>query len=195
MAETNLTKNREGYGYKYTDLAQIHNYLEENSLRYTQFIQKIEGEDYVFTQKYILDKEKGFIKDGEPLQGCRVVNATLNGKSNPAQEQGSALTYARRYSLLMAYGLATEDDDAESLSRQKQSQGNSKSIDNLDTKVSEKEATAIYAIMTRKGVNVVADLKKNYNITNTKDLTKRQYFAILNAMKKLPDKEVANGQE
>ena len=27
MAETNLKKNREGYGYKYTDLAQIHQYL------------------------------------------------------------------------------------------------------------------------------------------------------------------------
>ena len=28
MAETNLTKNKDGYGYKYTDLAQIHEYLE-----------------------------------------------------------------------------------------------------------------------------------------------------------------------
>jgi hypothetical protein len=187
MAETNLTKNREGYGYKYTDLAQIHNYLEENILRYTQFIQKIDGEDYVFTQKYILSEDgKKFIKDGEPLQGCRVVNAVLNGKSNPAQEQGSALTYARRYSLLMAYGLATEDDDAESLT-QKHEKKQTK-VDNLDEKITDKESKAIYAIMIRKGVDVQKDLKKNYNITNTNELTKRQYFSILNAMKKLPDK-------
>ncbi len=56
----------------------------------------------------------------EWLQGSRVVDATLFGNDNPAQKQGSALTYARRYSLLMAYGLATEDDDANSLNNIKQ---------------------------------------------------------------------------
>jgi hypothetical protein len=34
---------------------------------------------------------------------------------NPAQDYGSALTYARRYSLLLAFGLATSDDDAATL--------------------------------------------------------------------------------
>ena len=111
--ETTVTKNKQGYGYKYTDLAQIHEYLEQNNMRYYQFIKRIDTEDYVFTRRCIAD-----IWEEEPIQGCRVVNATLSGKSNPAQEQGSALTYARRYSLLMAFGLATEDDDAESLTRE-----------------------------------------------------------------------------
>ena len=110
--ETTVTKNKQGYGYKYTDLAQIHEYLETNGMKYYQFIKRIETEDYVFTRRYIDGKW-----EDEPIQGCRVVNAVLSGKSNPAQEQGSALTYARRYSLLMAFGLATEDDDAESLTR------------------------------------------------------------------------------
>ena len=111
--ETTVTKNKQGYGYKYTDLAQIHEYLEQNNMRYYQFIKRIETEDYVFTKRYIDGKW-----EDEAIQGCRVVNATLSGKSNPAQEHGSALTYARRYSLLMAFGLATEDDDAESLTRE-----------------------------------------------------------------------------
>lgn len=107
--ETTLNKNKEGYGYCYTDLAEIHRYLEQNNMSYYQFIDRIDGDDYIMTVK---------IKDGKEMpamRGCRVVNAVLSGKSNPAQEQGSALTYARRYSLLMAFGLATEDDDAESL--------------------------------------------------------------------------------
>lgn len=109
-----LNKNKEGYGYQYTDLAEIHRYLEENNMWYYQYIEVIEGNDYIMTVKVVDGKEL------PPLRGCRVVNATLSGKSNPAQEQGSALTYARRYSLLMAFGLATEDDDAESLTVMKE---------------------------------------------------------------------------
>jgi len=115
MAETNLKKNKNGYGYKYTDLSEIHNYLEENQMKYYQEIETTDGIDYIMTYRYIDGKW-----EEKPKRGCRVVNATLSGKSNPAQEQGSALTYARRYSLLMAFGLATEDDDAESLTRKKQ---------------------------------------------------------------------------
>ena len=112
--ETTLNKNKEGYGYCYTDLAEIHRYLEQNNLRYYQYIERIDGDDYIMTVPQELIDGKWF--DWNVRKGCKVVNATLSGKSNPAQEQGSALTYARRYSLLMAFGLATEDDDAESLS-------------------------------------------------------------------------------
>jgi len=109
-----LNKNKEGYGYCYTDLAEIHRYLEQNNMRYYQYIERIDGDDYIMTVPQ--EKIDGKWFDWNVRKGCKVVNATLNGKSNPAQEQGSALTYARRYSLLMAFGLATEDDDAESLS-------------------------------------------------------------------------------
>lgn len=112
MAESNLKRNKEGYGYKYTDLAQIHEYLETNKMKYIQYIERIEGDDYIMTKRFIEGKW-----EDQAMRGCRVVQATLQGKSNPAQEQGSALTYARRYSLLMAFGLATEDDDAQSLTK------------------------------------------------------------------------------
>lgn len=117
MAETNLKKNKDGYGYKYTELAEIHNYLEKNNMKYYQEIETNEanGQDYIMTYRCIDDKW-----EEKPKRGCRVVDATLQGIKNPAQEQGSALTYARRYSLLMAFGLATEDDDAQSLSRPKE---------------------------------------------------------------------------
>lgn len=115
MAENNLKRNKEGYGYKYTDLAQIHEYLEENKMKYIQYIDRIDGDDYIMTKRYMDGKW-----EENALRGCRVVQAVLQGKNNPAQEQGSALTYARRYSLLMAFGLATEDDEAQSLTKQTQ---------------------------------------------------------------------------
>lgn len=108
--KTTLKKNASGYGYKYTDLAEIHNYLESINSRYIQKIERLDGDDYIFTKRCFNN-----IWDEEWIQGSRVVQATLSGIHNPAQEQGSALTYARRYSLLMAYGLATDDDDGASL--------------------------------------------------------------------------------
>lgn len=109
--KTILNKNSDGYGYKYTDLSEIHRYLETINSKYIQKIERIDGDDYIFTKRSFDGKW-----EDEWLQGSRVVQATLSGIKNPAQEQGSALTYARRYSLLMAYGLATDDDDAQSLS-------------------------------------------------------------------------------
>lgn len=112
--KTTVAKNKKGYGYKYTDLAQIHEYLESINAKYIQIIKRIEGEDYIFTKRCFDNKW-----EDEWLQGSKVVDAVLSGIKNPAQEQGSALTYARRYSLLMAFGLATEDDDAQSLTQKK----------------------------------------------------------------------------
>ena len=106
-----LGKNSQGYGYKYTDLSAINAMLESIGEKYYQFTETDDnGNDYIYTVKIGADG-----KESKPIRGARIVNATLSGKHNPAQEQGSALTYARRYSLLMAYGLATTDDDAASL--------------------------------------------------------------------------------
>lgn len=115
---TKVTKNQTAsvgkYSYQYVDIAQIHEYLEKNKMSYYQYIERIDGDDYIMTVKIIDGKEQ------PALRGARVVDATLIGVNNPAQQQGSALTYARRYSLLMAFGLATEDDDAQSLSEKKE---------------------------------------------------------------------------
>lgn len=108
------TKNGSKYSYQYVDIAQIHEYLESIGARYYQYIDRIDGDDYIITVPVIDGVEYS------PRRGCRVVDATLMGVNNPAQQQGSALTYARRYSLLMAFGLATEDDDAASLTQKKE---------------------------------------------------------------------------
>lgn len=122
MAETTLKKNANGYGYKYTDLAEIHNYIESIGKRYYQYTETVVvGEnafDYIHTVIQTKDKDGNFV-DERDVRGARVVNAELAGKTNSAQEQGSGLTYCRRYSLLLAFGLATDDDDAETLTRAK----------------------------------------------------------------------------
>lgn len=113
--KSTIAKRTEGYGYKYTELADINKYCEENDIIYWQEIEtnEINQKDYIIT--YLL-------RNNEVLKrrGCQIVEATLQGIKNPVQEYGSSLTYCRRYSLLMALGLATEDDDAQSLSQKKE---------------------------------------------------------------------------
>ena len=112
MAETKrIKKNKEGYGYKYTELSQLNEYCEQNKIDYYQEIETcdINGEDYMIT--YVSEDGGEYKKH----RGCKIVDAVLSGIKNPVQEYGSSLTYCRRYSLLMALGLATEDDDAASL--------------------------------------------------------------------------------
>lgn len=116
--KSTIKKKTEGYGYKYTELADINRYCEENGIEYWQSIEtsEINQKDYIVTYITFKDKDKA----NRMLRGCQIVEATLQGIKNPVQEYGSSLTYCRRYSLLMALGLATEDDDAASLSVKKE---------------------------------------------------------------------------
>lgn len=103
---TTIKKLSNGYGYKYAELSTIHEELERQNITYYQYIDydSAAEADYIYTVLNIGGK------DTPPRRGCRVISGGDSMKS-AAQAQGSALTYARRYSLLMALGWATEDDD------------------------------------------------------------------------------------
>ena len=123
--KSTIAKKTEGYGYKYTELADINKYCEDNSIRYWQEVEtcEINQKDYIITYLvtgYTHTDDKGKLNYEEITtkhRGCQIVDAVLQGIKNPVQEYGSSLTYCRRYSLLMALGLATEDDDAASLTQ------------------------------------------------------------------------------
>ena len=122
----------------------------------------------------------------EWLQGSRVVDATLFGNDNPAQKQGSALTYARRYSLLMAYGLATEDDDANSLN-------NLKELTKEDAEVFAESytfKTGKHANMTLKQIIEEKDNKfMDWLLENSKDEKLKQTIILLSGKEVLTKEE------
>lgn len=104
-----VKKLSKGYGYTYTELSTIHEELEKQGISYYQYIayDQAADADYIYT---VLNYGE---EDEPPRRGCRVISGGESMKS-AAQAQGSAITYARRYSLLMALGWATEDDDGNS---------------------------------------------------------------------------------
>lgn len=110
-----IKKNKNGYNYKYADLAAIHEMLAGAKISYWQETITENGKDYICT--HVVDDETG--EELRKGRGSEIVPVQeINGKVNPPQAMGGSISYSRRYSLLLILGLATEDDDAESLTRQ-----------------------------------------------------------------------------
>ena len=101
---------------------------------------------------------------------------------------GKAMTYSDKYALMKSYKIITGEDPDQNPSETgyKKQQTIVKVSNN---KITDVEAKSIYALMIRKGFDVVAALEKNYGIKNTSDLTKEQYIAILNKCNTMPDKK------
>lgn len=150
-----IKKNKEGYGYTYTDITAINNYCMENGITYYQEVEtcEINGKDYIIT--YLTENE-----ETKRYRGCEIVQATLQGIKNPVQEYGSSLTYCRRYSLLMALGLATEDNDAQDLT-----------ISTINTKEDALKMTINFGKYKGKTLNDIQDDESylEWLYTNSKD--------------------------
>lgn len=97
MNSNKIVKNAsKGYGYTYSNLAD----LAKAGIEIPQMkTQRIDGEEYVFAK----------IGD-EWIQGAKVVELEMKGM-NAAQAYGSALTYARRYTVQLVMAVACDDDD------------------------------------------------------------------------------------
>lgn len=98
MSEKNVVANRsKAYGYNYASLGDIANQGFEIPRMKTG---TEDGKEYVFCY----DKETK-----EWIRGAEIVIPQMKNM-NLAQMYGSALTYARRYSVLMYLGLVCDED-------------------------------------------------------------------------------------
>lgn len=132
------------------------------------------------------------------------IEVESNGTGVDTQDKGvgKAMTYAYKYMLLRTFAIPTGEDpdktssaetdakiESEIKNQQKTKQIKQNDNENLDRLVTEQQANTINILMKQKGLNVEQQLWNNYSITNTKDLTQRQYASILKAIQKLPNKE------
>lgn len=113
-----IAKNRQGYGYNYADLGSVITYVTETlgyeiqqDTIYKEMPQLPQCYGYCVTRC----RRKGSNEWGDWLAATPIlvepVDPQAKRKPTVSQQYGSALTYARRYSLLTAFALATEDDD------------------------------------------------------------------------------------
>ena len=110
-----IVKNAsQGYGYSYSNLADLAKAGIEIPVMKTQ---RVDGDEYVFA-----------LIDGEWIQGAKVIEMEMKGM-NAAQAYGSALTYARRYTVQLVKGIACDDDE------KVEADGAAKRVDNKNSKL------------------------------------------------------------
>ena len=156
--ESIVTNESEGYGYKYAALSDIAKQGFEIPIMKTD-VNPINSKEYVYY----------FSKDMNAwVQGAQVVVPESKGM-NAAQLYGSALTYARRYTVFLALGLASEDD---------------KQIEEL--KPNEKKATEkqIEMIVRLYDSENIAKMLQYYQIQNLEDLTMAQASEVIDRKRK-----------
>lgn len=113
MAEINkpiksnvVVNSTQGYGYSYASLSDIARQGYDIPLMKTE-TDPISLKDYVYWKD---EDTKEWIRGAEIVVPESPKNSMGKDKMNAAQLYGSALTYARRYTVLMANCLATDDD-------------------------------------------------------------------------------------
>lgn len=103
----NAEKSKEGYGYKYADLAQILDIarpvLSQHGLAVIQLPHNADGGIAVTTRL--------MHESGEWIEDTIVMEVEV-GKLSRAQAAGTVITYERRYALSAVLGIAQEDPDA-----------------------------------------------------------------------------------
>lgn len=113
------------------------------------------------------------------------IDITSYGDGIDTQDKapGKAMTYSDKYALLKAYKMITGDDPDQNASEETKWDNKKVTTD----KITDVEAKSVYSLMMRKGINVVKELEKNYNISNTSDLNRSQYMSIVKYCNNLPD--------
>ena len=115
------------------------------------------------------------------------IDITSYGDGIDTQDKapGKAMTYSDKYALIKAYKMITGDDPDQNASEETKWDNKKVTTD----KITDVEAKSVYSLMMRKGINVVKELEKNYNISNTSDLNRSQYMSIVKYCNNLPDKQ------
>lgn len=145
---------------KYADLAAVIEAIEpvtKHGLWYRQHTH--ENENGVQVETFYIHTS------GEQMSAGTVF---MPATKKDAQGFGSALTYARRYGLQTAFGLATEDDDGNAAVKASQSRQSAPET------ISDAQWTALVQLVENTGTDA-GKLCQAYNAASLKDFTVEQF--------------------
>jgi hypothetical protein len=161
----NVSKDKQGYGYKYADLASvltaIRKPLSDNGLSISQLVTAEVDKHILIT---LLMHESG-----QWLKSKFYIENVVMKQCNSLQQIGAGITYTRRYALSAIVGLSQEDDDAQSvpkIKREEELQEKEEKIKELlnlctEHKISAKEFAEFHNIDSNN-INTVKNAITNF---------------------------------
>lgn len=159
----NLSKDKQGYGYKYAELGKVLDtcrpILAEHNLVITQLVTVLNDEPTLVTTL--------FHKSGQFLRSCYPLVKAGVKQANDAQQVGAAITYARRYALTAMLFMAQEDDDAASVGKCEQQMRPKREQSNNSNKSTQQAMSSTQANVTSK--SVMEQLKDRLKGRNQKE--------------------------
>ena len=177
-AKTN--KANPAFKSKYADLAAVIEAIEpvtKHGLWYRQHTH--ENDSGVMVETFYIHTS------GEQMSaGCVFMPAT----KKDAQGFGSALTYARRYGLQTAFGLATEDDDGNAAVKASQSRQSEPNSDAVDSNT----VVQMISLCEAVGGNQAQIICDAYKVSALSELTAKQ---AAGAIKRLNEKLADRAKE
>lgn len=150
----NTPKDKEGYGYNYTELSTLLDYvkpiLAEHNLGIVQQVKDFEDKICVTTKLIHIS--------GDSLDSTLCLPlALLSKNNNVVQQAGATITYARRYSISSLLNIASEDDTDGNLNQQEQKQQPKQEKGELFTMLD-----LINNAKTEKELSIVSSQVKSY---------------------------------
>lgn len=101
-----LPKDKQGFGYKYTDFDTVITYvrpiLQKYGIGFMQSLTTIDGKNGVTTRL--------FNAAGEWLEDTSILPDVQLKGTNTAQNMGAAITYTKRYALCAILGISSDED-------------------------------------------------------------------------------------
>ena len=142
---------------------------------------------------FVRDADNALIQDDiQDVYQAGITNRyPLSWDATNPQKQGSAITYARRYSLGCIFQIATEEDDDANSAAAKKSQNNWKPKQNggyapTKTKISPCQLNALTAEITRTKSDL-DNILKYYKVASIDELTSIQASQALDFLKRKKD--------
>lgn len=187
-----IKSDKGNYQYSYADLSDViecyRKPLSANGLSVTQTM-RIDGGHLILVTTLI--HKSGQWKDSEyPLQAY-----------NRPQEQGSAITYARRYAVTALLGIAAEDDDDGNAAENGASRGTDKASKPAAapaakaSALTRQEIESVHTLAKKAGYKSVADLAPVLHnicgVNKASELSKGELAAVLEALAGIADHKAA----